>query len=137
MLKSYEGAHKQSAIIEKEIRRRLKKPAGKLTEADLRKVKDLHFAPSNNIEISDAGLKKIATDSFLQFSDPFWGLLPNPFPSQLTLLTLYECRNITDAGLKELANLKQLKTLVLNGTKVTRSGVAQLQKALPNCRINY
>ena len=92
MLKTYEGAHKQSAIIEKEIRRKLKKSVGKLTEADLKKVKDLHFAPSNNIEISDAGLK----------------------------------------GLTKLAQLKGLR---VQQTKVTKVGVAELQKALPNCVI--
>jgi hypothetical protein len=35
--------------------------------------------------------------------------------------------------LKGLTNLKQL---VLKGTKVTDAGVAELQKALPNCKIS-
>jgi len=42
---------------------------------------------------------------------------------------------VTDAGLKELKDLKQLTSLYLGGTKVTDDGVADLQKALPGCKI--
>ena len=42
---------------------------------------------------------------------------------------------ITDAGLKEVAKMKQLIVLILDDTKVTKAGVAQLQKALPKCKI--
>ena len=43
---------------------------------------------------------------------------------------------MTDAGLKELKDLKQLTSLYLGGTKVTADGVADLQKALPGCQIS-
>ena len=43
--------------------------------------------------------------------------------------------NVTDAGLKELAGLKGLKELYLDDTKVTDAGIAELQKALPDCKI--
>ena len=43
---------------------------------------------------------------------------------------------VTDAGLKELKDLKQLTSLNLYATKVTADGVADLQKALPGCKIN-
>jgi len=43
---------------------------------------------------------------------------------------------ITDAGLKEVAKLKQLKSLYLTDTQVIKAGVAELQKALPKCYIN-
>ena len=43
---------------------------------------------------------------------------------------------VTDAGLKELKHLKQLTRLDLGQTKVTDDGVADLQKALPGCRIS-
>jgi len=33
--------------------------------------------------------------------------------------------------------LKNLRELNLKGTKVTEAGVAQLQKALPNCTIDH
>jgi internalin A len=42
---------------------------------------------------------------------------------------------VTDAGLKELAGLKNLTALDLSRTQVTRGGVAELQKALPKCHI--
>ena len=42
---------------------------------------------------------------------------------------------VTDAGLKGLKDLKQLTSLNLEGTKVTADGVADLQKALPGCKI--
>jgi len=34
-----------------------------------------------------------------------------------------------------VVKLQKLKTLVLQDTKVTKAGVAQLKKALPNCSI--
>src|SRR5438552_2461631 len=42
---------------------------------------------------------------------------------------------VTDAGLKELKDLKKLTLLWLRDTKVTDAGVADLQKALPACKI--
>ncbi len=45
--------------------------------------------------------------------------------------------NLTDAGLKHLAGLTNLEVLDLRQTKVTAAGIAELQKALPNCRIPW
>jgi hypothetical protein len=42
---------------------------------------------------------------------------------------------VTDAGLKDLAELKSLRCLIIAGTKTTDVGVAALQKALPGCQI--
>jgi len=42
---------------------------------------------------------------------------------------------VTDAGLKELSDLKQLTFLQLGETKVTAAGVKELQAALPHCQI--
>ena len=44
---------------------------------------------------------------------------------------------ITDAGLEHLKGLKNLERLYLQDTKVTEAGVADLQKALPNCKIDH
>src|SRR5207248_2113835 len=54
---------------------------------------------------------------------------------QLTTLALSGTK-VTDAGLKELKNLKQLKYLSLWGTKVTPTGVKKLQAALPELKID-
>ena len=43
---------------------------------------------------------------------------------------------ITDAGLKVLKELKELRELDLNGTQVTDAGVKELKKALPRLRIH-
>ena len=43
---------------------------------------------------------------------------------------------ITDAGLPHLKDLTNLTYLNLIETQITDSGVAELQKALPNCKIH-
>lgn len=43
--------------------------------------------------------------------------------------------SVTDAGLAHLSGLTNLRGLDLRGTRVTEEGVAQLQRALPNCKI--
>ena len=42
---------------------------------------------------------------------------------------------ITDEGLEEVAKLQKLEQLWLGRTKITKAGVAELNKALPNCFI--
>ena len=42
---------------------------------------------------------------------------------------------ITDAGLVHLKGLANLRDLYLHNTQITDAGVADLQKALPNCKI--
>ena len=44
---------------------------------------------------------------------------------------------MTDAGLKTLADLRGLKKLDLGKTEVTDAGVAELQRALPDCEIRH
>ncbi len=43
---------------------------------------------------------------------------------------------VTDAGLVHLTGLTNLQTLNFSFTKITDAGVAELQKALPNCKIS-
>jgi hypothetical protein len=54
--------------------------------------------------------------------------------SELRDLSLHATQ-VTDAGLEHLAGLTQLTTLYLSDTHVTAAGVANLQQALPNCKI--
>jgi hypothetical protein len=68
-------------------------------------------------EITDHGLKQLAVHN-----------------KQLTELSLVECP-ITDDGLAELAQLKQLRLLAVDRTGVTAAGIARLQRALPECEI--
>ena len=55
----------------------------------------------------------------------------------LTLMGRFDnSSQITDAGLAHLKGLANLKKCNLLGTKITAAGVADLQKALPNCKIS-
>ena len=56
--------------------------------------------------------------------------------STLQSLGLVHCE-FTDLGLLELKSLQQLKYINLRGTKVTAAGVADFQKALPECKIDW
>ena len=44
---------------------------------------------------------------------------------------------ISDESLKDLAKCKGFVFLDLKGTQVTKAGVAELQKALPKCKISH
>ena len=50
-------------------------------------------------------------------------------------LQLHSMMNVSDAGLRYVAQLKDLKHIDLSRTSVTPSGVAKLQLELPKCRI--
>ena len=100
-------------IVEKAVRKSLKKPEGELTEADLVKVTKLILTLT---QITDAGLKDVAKLEKLKYLDLAF-------------------TKTTDEGLREVAKLQKLEVLWLRGTKVTKAGVAELKKALPNCEI--
>ena len=100
-------------IVEKAVRKSLKKPEGKLTKADLAKVTELYLYRTKT---TDAGLEEVAK---LQQLEELW---------------LHNTK-ITDVGLKDVDKLQQLTNLFLTNTKVTKAGVAELQKALPKCII--
>ena len=44
---------------------------------------------------------------------------------------------MTDAGLEEVKDLKQLESLNLFHTKVTAAGMKELKEALPKCDISH
>jgi len=69
-----------------------------------------------NCEVTDEGLKELRD------------------LKQLTFLDL-SLTKISDDGLKELKEFKRLNTLILHDIKLTKEAVADLQKALPNCKI--
>ncbi len=43
---------------------------------------------------------------------------------------------VTDAGLRDLAGFGKLSLLTLQSTRVTEAGISELKKSLPNCRIS-
>jgi hypothetical protein len=72
----------------------------------------------NRTRVTDAGLKHVAG---FQSLDTLW---------------LNETA-VSDTGVDTLLALKGLKALGLQGTRVTAAGVERLQKALPNCKIEW
>ena len=54
--------------------------------------------------------------------------------TQLRALYLYRTK-VSDAGLQHLAGLTQLNKLELGDTRVTAAGRKKLKQALPNCTI--
>ena len=55
---------------------------------------------------------------------------------KLEYLYLYDTK-ITDAGLKDVAKLQKLTYLGIGVIQITKAGVAELKKALPNCEISW
>ena len=98
-----------------------KKPSGKFapppkfTKAELASVTSLSLSST---KLTNAGLRDIAK------------------MQNLTRLYLGGTK-ITDAGLKDIAKLQKLRTLYLKDTKITVENAAELQKALPKCRISH
>ena len=65
------------------------------------------------------------------------GKLSDLLPLQGMLLTTLGCYNTQVSDLSPLEDCKSLTTLSVAKTKVTTAGVAALQKALPNCKIEW
>ena len=91
-------------------------------------------------QITDAGLEhlgelthlRLLDLSFTQITDA--GLVHLKGLTSLQRLSLGNTK-VTDRGLENLKGLTNLQELYLAGTKSTDAGVADLQKALPNCKI--
>ena len=115
----------------------------KITNAglkDVAKLQKLTRLGLRETEITDAGLLEVAKLQKLEqlnlistkITDE--GLIKVAKLQKLKTLFLASTQ-ITDEGLVMVAKLQNLRSLGLNNTKVTAVGVADLQKALPNCRI--
>ena len=145
-------------IVEKEVRRSLKKPEGELTEADLEKVTFFDLAGSctdeglkevaklqnlegltlHNTQITDEGLKEAAKLQKLKELNlggtlPFTGKTTDKGLKEVAKLQKLEQlwlsgTQITDEGLKEVAKLQNLERLSLNATKVTDEGLKEVAK---------
>jgi hypothetical protein len=86
--------------------------------AHLKKMADLEqLWVTANVQITDDGVKSLAELKKLRW------------------LSLFGCKRVTDEGARGLQKLSGLKFVFLGGTGVTDSGVADLQKALPQCEV--
>ena len=121
--------------VEKAIREKLKKPTGELTKADLEKVTYLDFSDNQLTDVK--GLEKLTKLKQLYLHDNQLTEVPKGLEKlkQLTFLRL-EGNKLSDV--KTLAKLTQLKMLWLTGNQaITKSQIAELQKALPKCNIQH
>lgn len=129
----------QNNIVERAIRKSLKKPTGELTNADLEKVKALNLSDTKitNEGLVEVGkLQQLSSLGLGYTKISSQGLTELAKLKQLKVLNLWGA-TITDTGLKELAKCKKLEKLSLQETQVTKAGVAELKKALPKCSIRH
>ena len=127
---SFKSVEIADPIVEKEIRRQIRKYTDELTEADIKRVKNLEFIHSS---ITNEGVKEVAklkqleklSLSHTKITDE-WLKEVIKLP-KLRGLGLWDTK-ITDAGLKEVVKLKHLYYLNLGGTKITDAGLKELAK---------
>ena len=142
-------------IVEKAIRKRLKKPKGELTKADLEKVTSLHLRAKKLTDVK--GLEKLTQLRGLNLD--YNKLTDVKGLEKLTQLTRLNLSGNQLTDVKGLEKLTQLKTLWLGDNQLTelpkglekltqltglylkynpdltKAQIDQLQKALPKCKI--
>jgi internalin A len=114
-----------------------------VTDGGLKDLADLSNLEELNLgftKVTDAGLKDLAKFKKLRTLSLFYTNVTDDGLADLANLKSLKSldllgTSVTDAGLKKLTALKGLQTLNLHNTRATDAGVADLQKALPDCRI--
>ena len=115
----------------------------KVTDAGLEHLKELAILQTLNLwdtKVTDSGLVNLKGITFLeslgldgtQVTDVGLEHLKGKSLQELSLSRT----EVTDAGLVHLKDRTSLQSLYLQGTSVTTAGVADLQSALPKCRID-
>ena len=119
-------------FIEVAIRKRIKKPVGELTKADMEKVTRLGIVNKNLTDVK--GLEKLTQLTSLH-------LIGNQLTEVKSLEKLTKLRQLVLTGNKltsveGLENLENLRRLdLLNNPDLTKAQIAELKKALPKCGI--
>ena len=120
--------------IETAIRKILAKPEGELTKADLDKVKVLVITGQELSSLEN--LEKLTNLEKLNVFNN--NLIDANGLEKLTQLQQVNLGINLLSDVKALGKLKQLLVLNLsNNPNLTRAQIAELQKALPNCRIGH
>ena len=106
----------------------------------LQGMKQLDTLTLSNTGITNAGLEQLAKhESLSELGITNCKITDSGLTHLKDLKNLRDLRldltPISDAGLQHLYGLKKLEDLNLRNTKVTAQGIAELQKALPNCKI--
>ena len=121
--------------IEAAIRKAAKKPTGELTKADLEKVTELDIRYKQLTSVT--GLGKLTQLTFLELrGNQLTNVKGLEKLTQLTRLNLYDNR-LTELpkGLEKLTQLEHLN--LKRNPDLTKAQIDQLQKALPNCKIEH
>ena len=123
----------QSTIVEKAIRKELKKPTGELTQVDLEKVTKL-FLSGNQLTEVPKGLEKLTKLEALNLANN--QLTDVKGLEKLTQLKTLHLSYNKLTGVKGLEKLTHLEYLGLESNPdLTKAQIDQLQKALPKCKI--
>jgi len=127
--------YSMNPVIERAVRLETQKPIGELTELDFEKVKVLDFSDGGLTEVPRE-LEKFPQLQYLSFHNnkltDAKGLAKF---TNLRHLNLYS-NQLTDV--QGLENLTNLELLVLQQNRYLRkTQIQQLQKALPNCKIQW
>jgi internalin A len=93
------------------------------------------------LAVTDAGLKHLTGLKRLEVLNLGYSGVTDAGVKRLAALTELRTLNlagdsVTDEGLNALAGMTKLRSLILTRTQVTDKGVAELQKALPDCKID-
>ncbi|MEC8929195.1 MAG: hypothetical protein VX705_08290 [Verrucomicrobiota bacterium] len=132
-------------FVDVAVRKILNKPRGELSAEDYEKVTDLYLDDSRISDACLAGLGKLPRLAKLHLG--VTGITDKGL-QQVTRLRRLTSLNLSgtqtsDAGLKELGRWwrwfwrRRLERLFLFNTRVTKSGVERLRRALPNCTIEH
>ena len=121
-------------IVEKAIRKSLKKPTGELTKADLEKVTRLSLKNNQLTDVSALANLTQLEWLFLDFNQ--LTELPKGLEKLTNLEGLYLANNrLTEVtGLEKLSQLEKLS--VKSNFDLTKAQIDELQKALPKCEIH-
>ena len=127
-------------VIEAAIRKRIKKPTGELTKADLEKVSWLNVRGTGRpsaLQLTDVkGLEKLTLLKELYLQDN--QLTDVKGLEKLTKLTELRLENNQLTDVKGLEKLTKLKTLwLIDNPDLTKAQIDQLKKALPKCKIYH
>ena len=119
-------------IVEKAIRKELKKPEGELTKTDLEKVTMLSLYDNKLTDVK--GLEKLTKLTTLHLARN--QLTDVKGLEKLTQLEELHLSDNQPTNVKGLEKLTQLEALGLkNNPALTKAQIAELQKALPKCGI--
>ena len=121
------------AVVEEAIRWSLAKTNVQLTKADLEKVTRLHLADNQLTDVKE--LEKLTQLKYLYISGN--QLTDVKGLEKLTQLKYLDLADNQLTDVKELEKLTQLNKLFLKGNPdLTKAQIAELQKALPKCKIS-